>query len=324
MARNSEKAMTALARWRNAKMAEEGTDKKPERRPYLATHCDNVKEAEKWRLQIIREISKKVSQIQNAGLGEFRIRDLNDEINKLLREKRHWEARIVELGGDDLKRKSRMLDREGQEVPGSRGYKYFGAARELPGVRELFENEAPAAPKKTRAELMRDINASYYGFRDDDDGKLIPLEVAAETAAIEASVRKWKEKKNKRELEAEELDEGEEKPKTKNKRKKDYRIENEDAEIDEGVHKIPEMTESDRMEQAMEAGKEARYVSYTEIPSQEDIKQALLRRKKRELLMQYNLEDDGQDENTNGEHKVEIDSTLKDEIKSEEIPPGQE
>ena len=46
---------------------------------------------------MIREISKKVSQIQNAGLGEFRIRDLNDEINKLLREKRHWEARIIEL-----------------------------------------------------------------------------------------------------------------------------------------------------------------------------------------------------------------------------------
>ena len=36
-----------------------------------------------------------------AGLGEFRIRDLNDEINKLLREKRHWEERIVELGGTD-------------------------------------------------------------------------------------------------------------------------------------------------------------------------------------------------------------------------------
>ncbi len=36
-----------------------------------------------------------------AGLGEFRIRDLNDEINKLLREKRHWEARIKELGGPD-------------------------------------------------------------------------------------------------------------------------------------------------------------------------------------------------------------------------------
>jgi len=36
-----------------------------------------------------------------AGLGEFRIRDLNDEINKLLREKRHWEDRVLELGGPD-------------------------------------------------------------------------------------------------------------------------------------------------------------------------------------------------------------------------------
>merc|ERR1719189_2493083 len=99
-------------------------------------------------------------------------------------------------------KKSRMLDREGQEVPGSKGYKYFGAARELPGVRELFENEAPAAPKKTRAELMRDIDASYYGFRDDEDGLLVPLEVEAEKVAIETSLKKWKEKKLKREQES--------------------------------------------------------------------------------------------------------------------------
>lgn len=35
-----------------------------------------------------------MSQIQNAGLGEFKLRDLNDEINKLLREKGHWEDRV--------------------------------------------------------------------------------------------------------------------------------------------------------------------------------------------------------------------------------------
>lgn len=85
-------------------------------------------------MQIIREIAKKVAQIQNAGLGEFRIRDLNDEINKLLREKRHWEAQIKELGGPDYQKVGpRMLDHEGKEVPGNRGYKYFGAAKELPG-----------------------------------------------------------------------------------------------------------------------------------------------------------------------------------------------
>ena len=69
-------------------------------------------------------MSRKVTQIQNreshechmtiisslitvAGLGEFRIRDLNDEINKLLREKRHWEDRIIELGGPDYNVSSR-------------------------------------------------------------------------------------------------------------------------------------------------------------------------------------------------------------------------
>ena len=36
-----------------------------------------------------------------AGLGEFRIRDLNDHINKLLREKQHWQDRIKVLGGAD-------------------------------------------------------------------------------------------------------------------------------------------------------------------------------------------------------------------------------
>ena len=176
--------MTALSRWREAKLAEEGLDKKSQRRPYLASECHDLKDAERWRLQIIKEISKKVSQIQNAGLGEFRIRDLNDEINKLLREKGHWETRIIELGGRNMRRRSRMLDNEGKEVAGSRGYKYFGAARDLPGVRELFESQEPVNVKKTRAELMKDIDSIYYGFLDDDDERLIPLEVEAEKAAV--------------------------------------------------------------------------------------------------------------------------------------------
>lgn len=38
-----------------------------------------------------------------AGLGEFKLRDLNDEINKLLREKGHWEDQILTLGGPDYR-----------------------------------------------------------------------------------------------------------------------------------------------------------------------------------------------------------------------------
>jgi pre-mRNA-splicing factor ISY1 len=31
---------------------------------------------------------------------------------------------------------------------------------------------------------MKDVDAAYYGFRDDDDGLLVPLEVEAKKAAI--------------------------------------------------------------------------------------------------------------------------------------------
>ena len=35
---------------------------------------------------------------------------------------------------------------------------------------------APPPPRKTRAELMKDIDADYYGYRDEDDGLIVPLE----------------------------------------------------------------------------------------------------------------------------------------------------
>lgn len=58
-----------------------------------------------------------------AGLSDYEVRDLNDEINKLMREKRHWENQIVALGGVNFKRSTAMLDEDGKEVPGTRGYK---------------------------------------------------------------------------------------------------------------------------------------------------------------------------------------------------------
>jgi hypothetical protein len=51
-----------------------------------------------------------------------RIRDLNDEINKLIREKGHWERRIVELGGPDYaKTAPKLTDTEGHEMDTGRG-----------------------------------------------------------------------------------------------------------------------------------------------------------------------------------------------------------
>ncbi|GAB6029180.1 NineTeen Complex (NTC) component [Chamberlinius hualienensis] len=259
MARNAEKAMTTLSRWRAAQLAESGNDKN-ERRPYLASECHDLKKALKFRFQIIREVSKKVSQIQNAGLGEYRIRDLNDEINKLLREKRHWEIRIRDLGGPDLVRSGpRMLDAEGREVPGNRGYKYFGAAKDLPGVRELFEREPPPMPKKSRAELMKDVDADYYGYRDDDDGILIKLEMEAEIKAIEEAKKEWQSNQGK----------------LKTKSKEVVNIYQSDLEDDEGQKKKKVTT----------------YIAHVPVPTQKEIEEALIQRKKQQLLEKYASEE---------------------------------
>lgn len=162
-----------------------------ERRPYLASECKVLPEAERWRRQVIGEISRKVAEIQNAGLGEARIRDLNDEINKLLREKGHWERQIKTLGGPDYAvTAAKMFDGEGREVPGSAGYKYFGAAKDLPGVRELFASDAPRKAR-TRAEIFRGITPDYYGYRDEEDGELVAAEEAGTRVAVAAAARDW-------------------------------------------------------------------------------------------------------------------------------------
>ncbi|WOG82701.1 hypothetical protein DCAR_0101868 [Daucus carota subsp. sativus] len=198
MARNEEKAQSMLNRFITMKNEEK---KKPkERRPFLASECRDLSEADKWRQQIMREIGRKVTEIQNEGLGEHRLRDLNDEINKLLREKLHWERRIIELGGPNYTRHSaKMTDLDGNIVdvpnPSGRGpgYRYFGAAKKLPGVKELFDKPPELRKRRTRYDIYKRIDASYYGYRDDEDGVLEKLEVGAEKRMRADKVREWEE-----------------------------------------------------------------------------------------------------------------------------------
>lgn len=207
-----------------------------------------------------------------AGLGEFRIRDLNDEINKLLREKRHWENQISALGGPHYRRYGpKMFDAEGREVPGNRGYKYFGAAKDLPGVRELFEQEPPPPPRKTRAELMKDIDAEYYGYRDDDDGILIPIEERIEHLAVQTAVREWKEKMA-----------------------RDGHVDLDDDDNDDDIYPLS-IPAREAAEDAKESQKEEnpmellapKFTAHVPVPTQKDIEDALLRKRKQELLEKY-------------------------------------
>ena len=171
MAYKEEKAQSMLNKWWAMQRALYVRD--PDAPPPLVSDCNSMKESYRWRETIMKEIGDKVAEIQNAGLGDYRIRAINDEINKLLNHKRMWENRIRELGGPDFKKlEAKFYDRDGIELPGSGGYKYFGAAKDLPGVRELFFKEISSAPEKNIKELYKNLDFEYFDldleeFEDD-------------------------------------------------------------------------------------------------------------------------------------------------------------
>ncbi|KAF9516835.1 hypothetical protein BS47DRAFT_1340452, partial [Hydnum rufescens UP504] len=182
-ARNEEKAQSMLYRFREAKAAELGVAGRGDKRPRMASACKSLRDCERWRGEILREISRKVSKIQDMGLTDYEIRDLNDEINKLMREKRHWENQIIALGGANYRRNVAMLDNEGKEVPGTKGYKYFGRAKDLPGVKELFDRSAEVEEENkvaTHYRKYQNQGPSYYGDLDEMDDTLLAYEVEQE------------------------------------------------------------------------------------------------------------------------------------------------
>ncbi|KAL9112757.1 MAG: hypothetical protein Q9227_003060 [Pyrenula ochraceoflavens] len=197
MARNSEKAQSMLFRFRAQQAADLGIlDTSRTRRPKLITSVTAIPVCEKWRGQCLKEISRKVTRIQDESLSDYQIRDLNDEINKLMKEKWMWERQIRELGGPNYMRGGRIYDDEGREIPGGgKGYRYFGRARELPGVKEMFER---ATKRATRGDdedpviaagsdlARRNVDARYFGFGDDEeDGTLLRYEKKKEKEAVE-------------------------------------------------------------------------------------------------------------------------------------------
>ena len=65
-------ARSMLSRFREAQNRELGIITDKARRPRLASDCNSLAEAEKWRHQVIRDISRKVSQIQNRTADSSR------------------------------------------------------------------------------------------------------------------------------------------------------------------------------------------------------------------------------------------------------------
>eukprot|EP01112_Ceratiomyxa_fruticulosa_P016232 TRINITY_DN4870_c0_g1_i1.p1 TRINITY_DN4870_c0_g1~~TRINITY_DN4870_c0_g1_i1.p1 ORF type:complete len:340 (-),score=71.55 TRINITY_DN4870_c0_g1_i1:67-999(-) len=247
MARNSEKAQNLLNRYIRGK--EEAARKPKQKRPFIATEVHNLVDAERWRQQVLRELGKKVAEIQNAALGEFRIREINDEINKLIREKSHWEKRIVELGGPNYAASTtKVLDNNGREAPIYAGYRYFGEAKNLPGIKDMILKPKTVLTKRNRSDLYRGVDADYYGFRDDEDGILVKLESEAEKEALEEAKIEWEERHKKAREMGQESEESE----------------NEDEDEQQSfLSHVPDL------------------------PTKKDVQQAILNKRKKELLKKY-------------------------------------
>ena len=212
MSRPEEKAMAMLNKWTEMKKSHDkkqnssnpnsgndGSDRTG-RRPYLSSLCASKYDAEFWRKQLLNEISSSISKIQNTSLPESTIRDINDTINKLLREKYHWNKRIRELGGTDYikleKSNMEISTQQGEgslSLTGSSGYQYFGAAKELPGVKELFAKNASKVMKREYGDLRKLVDVEYYGFRDEEDGILVQAEAEEEAKLVkEINVKRLK------------------------------------------------------------------------------------------------------------------------------------
>ncbi len=160
------------------------------RRPHLASLCQDLPSAGKWRAQVERDIRLRVSEIHNSSLSASRVRELNDAINRLIRERRHWDRRVVQLGGRSVPQ-PRTTGDDGLQHG---GYLYFGAARDLPEVRDVLKRaqreEVEDEVMESNDALYARLNAEYYNPVYDDIEEM----KEAEKAARKQMEKEWKER----------------------------------------------------------------------------------------------------------------------------------
>lgn len=177
MSRNSDKANTVLFRYQEQQAEANGyIDYNSTQRPRSVKKVTILKDAENWRKQVLQEISQKMLKISDEKLSDYMIRDLNDDLNKLMREKIAWEHHIKSLGGPDYIRSDNGRVAGGVVI---RGYRYFGRAKELPGVKEILKKqlddkdalklkkEQTKSQHQKLRELEERADVAYYGYNDE-------------------------------------------------------------------------------------------------------------------------------------------------------------
>lgn len=133
-------------------------------RPRATQQCTDVPSATRFRAQTLREITRGLTRIHDPLLTEYQVRDINDTLNRLLRERRAWEHRIKQLGGPDYTSGTTTgggVAFGDTDMVTVKGYKYFGRARELPDVVKLLQE---AETEKNRRRTGRDAAKALQLF----------------------------------------------------------------------------------------------------------------------------------------------------------------
>lgn len=174
-----------------------------------------------------------------------------------MREKFHWNKRISELGGPDYNKVERLNqiaeaseDQNSVGLQGSSGYRYYGVAKNLPGVKELFMRNAVKLTKRKRGDVYKFITPDYYGLRDEEDGVLLDVEIQAS---------------EKRRLALE-------------KYRKDFRSKQENS-SDSGVIWVYHSEDDDE-----EMASSTAVSAHVAVPTQDIVEQSILAKKKKKLL----------------------------------------
>lgn len=158
-------------------------------------------------------------------------------------------------------------------------------------MKELFEKPSIQSKKRNRYELFRRIDMDYYGYRDEEDGILVPLETKAEAEALVEAEEEWERVRAAKEEAKRRVASGEE---------ASVRSTAEGGE--EGAGAPGEGTEGGEVRAAgggREKGSggrgagvgERQFVAHVPLPDEKEIERMVLEKKKAELLSKYASED---------------------------------
>ena len=147
MSRNIDRANSLLVKYQEsqAEKASGYKDYNRYKRPTRISSVKSLEEAKNWRAQVINEFKTKNTRIYDPSLNETQIRELNDQLNDLVLEKKRWDRHIERQLGKSGKHGGKWTnERDRMFVTGKLvlGKRYFGRAVELPEIKSYLDEQA--------------------------------------------------------------------------------------------------------------------------------------------------------------------------------------